>query len=71
MLDIRLIREQPEFVRDGLQKLYADPSLVDDVLRLDEERRALQTEVDDAEGGAQPGLQSRSRARGTPRSGSR
>jgi seryl-tRNA synthetase len=46
MLDIRLIREQPEFVKDGLKKLYAEPSLVDDVLRLDEERRAAQTEVD-------------------------
>ena len=46
MLDIRLIREQPEFVKDGLRKLYADPSIVDEVLRLDEERRALQTEVD-------------------------
>lgn len=46
MLDIRLIREQPDLVKDGLKKLYADPSLVDDVLRLDEERRASQTEVD-------------------------
>jgi seryl-tRNA synthetase len=46
MLDIRLIREQPEFVKDGLRKLYAEPSLVDEVLRLDEERRTAQTEVD-------------------------
>ncbi len=46
MLDIRLIREQPDVVKDGLRKLYADPSLVDDVLRLDEARRALQTESD-------------------------
>lgn len=46
MLDIRLIREQPEVVKEGLTKLFADPSLVDDVLRLDGERRALQTEVD-------------------------
>lgn len=46
MLDIRLIREQPDVVRDGLKKLYADPSLVEDVLRLDAERRALQTDVD-------------------------
>ncbi|MDQ2787916.1 MAG: serine--tRNA ligase [Chloroflexota bacterium] len=46
MLDIRLIREQPDVVRDGLTKLYADPSLVDDVLRLDEARRAVQTEAD-------------------------
>lgn len=46
MLDIRLIREQPDVVRDGLKKLSADPSLVEDVLRLDETRRGLQTEVD-------------------------
>jgi seryl-tRNA synthetase len=46
MLDIRLIREQPEFVREGLRKLYADPSVVDTVLGLDERRRAVQTEVE-------------------------
>jgi seryl-tRNA synthetase len=46
MLDIRLIREQPEFVREGLRKLYADPSVVDTVLALDERRRAVQTEVE-------------------------
>ncbi|MGI8690119.1 MAG: serine--tRNA ligase [Thermomicrobiales bacterium] len=46
MLDMRLIREQPDVVRNGLKRLFADPSLVDDVLRLDEERRTLQTEVD-------------------------
>ncbi len=45
MLDLRLIREQPEFVKDGLRKLSADPSLVDDVLRLDEQRRAGQHEL--------------------------
>ncbi|MGI8854586.1 MAG: serine--tRNA ligase [Thermomicrobiales bacterium] len=45
MLDLRLIREQPEFVKDGLRKLFADPSLVDDVLRLDERRRAGQHEL--------------------------
>jgi seryl-tRNA synthetase len=46
MLDIRLIREQPEFVREGLRKLFADPSVVDTVLALDEQRRAAQTEVE-------------------------
>jgi seryl-tRNA synthetase len=45
MLDIRLIREQPEFVRDGLRKLYADVSMVDTVLALDEQRRGIQTEL--------------------------
>ncbi len=46
MLDIRLIREQPEFVREGLRKLYADPSVVDSVLALDEQRRAVLTETE-------------------------
>ena len=43
MLDIRLIREHPEVVREGLRKLYADPSIVDVARDLDERRRALQT----------------------------
>jgi len=45
MLDIRLIRDQPDFVRQGLQKVGADPALVDQVLALDEERRRLETEA--------------------------
>ena len=46
MLDIRLFREQPEFVRAGLRRLYADPSVVDTVRALDERRRAVTTEVE-------------------------
>lgn len=45
MLDIRLIREQPDLVREGLQKVGAEPELVDCVLAFDEERRRLETEV--------------------------
>ena len=44
MLDIRIIRDQPDFVKDGLSKVGADPSMVDQVLALDEERRRLETE---------------------------
>jgi len=45
MLDIRLIREQPDFVKEGLGKMGADPALVDRVLAYDEERRRLETEA--------------------------
>src|SRR5260221_10498973 len=44
MLDIRIIRDQPDSVKDGLSKVGADPSMVDQVLALDEERRRLETE---------------------------
>ena len=45
MLDLRLIREQPDTVRDGLRRLYADPTVVDEVLVLDETWRTLQSEL--------------------------
>ena len=45
MLDIRLIREQPDIVRDGLRRVGADPVLVEQVLAFDAARRALETEV--------------------------
>lgn len=45
MLDIRLIRQEPDFVRQGLRKVGADPGLVDQVLELDERCRAVETEV--------------------------
>lgn len=44
MLDLRLIREHPNTVREGLRKLFADPAMVDAVLALDETWRALQTQ---------------------------
>src|SRR5687768_11411975 len=46
MLDIRLFREQPDLVREGLRRVGADPALVDEVLRLDVRRRELITETD-------------------------
>jgi seryl-tRNA synthetase len=45
MLDIRLIREQPDFVKEGLAKVGAEPAAVDEVLGYDEERRRLETEI--------------------------
>ena len=41
MLDINLIREQPDLIREMLRKRQMDDSVVDQVLALDQERRAL------------------------------
>ncbi|MGA9116288.1 MAG: serine--tRNA ligase [Bacteroidota bacterium] len=41
MLDLRLIREQPAAVREGIARKGEDPGLVDRVLALDGEHRAL------------------------------
>jgi seryl-tRNA synthetase len=41
MLDIRLIREHPDRVRDGIGKKGENPANVDTALKLDEERRQL------------------------------
>jgi seryl-tRNA synthetase len=46
MLDIKLIREQPEFVKEGIRRRGDDPALVDEVLRLDARRRELLGEVE-------------------------
>lgn len=46
MLDINLIREQPDLVRQTLQKRQMDDSVVDQVLEQDQERRALIHEVE-------------------------
>jgi seryl-tRNA synthetase len=46
MLDINIIREQPELVRQAMQRRQLDPAPVDDVLALDEQRRALIQEVE-------------------------
>ena len=46
MLDIRLFRDQPDFVRAGLEKAHANPSVVDEVRGLDERVRSLKTEAE-------------------------
>ncbi|MBN1451363.1 MAG: serine--tRNA ligase [Anaerolineales bacterium] len=46
MLDINLIREQPDVVRKSLKDRQMDPSPVDSILQLDEKRRELLTEVE-------------------------
>ena len=46
MLDINLIREQPDLVRKSLADRQGDPSAVDAILQLDEKRRALLNQVE-------------------------
>lgn len=46
MLDINLIRERPDYVRDALVKLNSDAP-IDDILALDEQRRANVSVVDE------------------------
>ena len=46
MLDINLIRENPDLVRTALKNRQMESSFVDDILRLDEKRRTLLTQVE-------------------------
>ncbi|NOY97984.1 MAG: serine--tRNA ligase [Chloroflexi bacterium] len=46
MLDINLIRENPDLVRQALEKRRADPALVEPVLALDARRRSILGEVE-------------------------
>lgn len=51
MLDINLIRQKPEIVREALEKRQMDPSAVDQVLLLDEKRRELIRNVEEMRSG--------------------
>ena len=46
MLDVKLIREQPELVREAMRKRYQDPAPVDQVLKFDNERRTIIQDVE-------------------------
>jgi seryl-tRNA synthetase (EC 6.1.1.11) len=47
MLDIELLRKNPEFVKERLRLRKEDyPRLVDEALRLDEERRSILRELE-------------------------
>lgn len=47
MLDMKLIREEPERIREALKKRHMDPSPVDVILLLDEQRRQLIQDVEE------------------------
>jgi seryl-tRNA synthetase len=46
MLDIRLIREQTELGKNALRKRHMDTDLIDEIVALDEKRRALILDVE-------------------------
>jgi seryl-tRNA synthetase len=46
MLDIKLLREQPEEIKKKIAAKGADPSLVDQVLALDNDRRKIIQELE-------------------------
>ena len=48
MIDIKFLRENPDVVRENIKKKFQDAKLplVDEVIKLDEERRATQQEAD-------------------------
>ena len=54
MFDINLIREQPDLVRQALRDRNNDPEVVDQVLALDVERRALLGRVETLKGSVIP-----------------
>lgn len=47
MLDMKFIREEPERIREALEKRHMDPSPVDVILLLDEQRRQLIQDVEE------------------------
>ena len=46
MLDIKLIRENPDIVREALHKRHMETDVVDEVIALDEKRRAIIQDVE-------------------------
>jgi seryl-tRNA synthetase len=46
MFDLKLIRDDPEFIKAGLRKKQRDPALVDAILEIDRRRRELLQEVE-------------------------
>ncbi len=46
MLDMNMIREEPDQVREALRLRQMDPAMVDQILQLDERRRTLLVEVE-------------------------
>jgi seryl-tRNA synthetase len=46
MFDVKLVRDNPEFVRAGLRKKHRDPALVDAALDIDRRRRELLQDVE-------------------------
>ena len=54
MIDLNLIRSNPDFVREALRRRAMNSSVVDDVLTLDVKRRTIVTEVEGIKSRAKP-----------------
>src|SRR5438445_11132004 len=46
MLDLKLVRDKPEVVTDGIRKKHRDPGMVDRVLEIARRRREVVQEVE-------------------------
>ena len=46
MIDIKLVREKPEFLKDGLKRRQMDPAVIDQLAKLDEKRREILTKLE-------------------------
>ncbi len=46
MLDIKLIRENPEFVKEHLRKRFEDPNIVDELLKYDSQWRRILKDIE-------------------------
>lgn len=57
MIDIRLIREQPDFVRNGIARLHASAP-IDQILELDAQRRDMLSRVEELKATPRSGRQS-------------
>jgi seryl-tRNA synthetase len=50
MLQLQVIRQNPEWIKERLAvKYFNDGSVVDEILRLDEQRKKLQLESDNTQ----------------------
>jgi len=47
MIDIKIVRENPDLLKDGLKRRQMNPSVVDTLTKLDEKRRELLTEAEE------------------------
>ncbi|MBQ4100407.1 MAG: serine--tRNA ligase, partial [Oscillospiraceae bacterium] len=48
MLDIKIIRQNPELVRAGMKKRNKDmDAIIDEIIAIDEKRRAISTKADE------------------------
>ena len=65
MIDLKLIREQPDFVREAIASLQLSAP-IDEILSLDEQRRALLQEVERLRARRNRGSKEIGRLRGAP-----